>query len=201
MDGMNPFGSPIPGETPLNDISGLKIKGINERQELNDYEFRNIARASKKYLLGKPSRRLVPFDLSWLRKLHFEMFGDVWEWAGHYRVSETNIGVNPVQIETQLYTLLEDLKAWQASDVEMLEQCVRLHHRSVQIHPFTNGNGRWARMLGNIWAKMHRQPIVAWPEKVIANTSPERDEYLAAIKEADDGNLAPLIEFHRRFTD
>lgn len=34
----------------------------------------------------------------------------------------------------------------------------------------------------------------ARPEEVFADTSPERDDCLAAIKEADRGNLSPLIE-------
>ena len=72
------------------------------------------------------------------------MFGDVWEWAGRYRTSETNIGVPPFQIETRLSEMLEDLKAWGLSDMEMLQQSVYLHHRAVHIHPFLNGNGRWA---------------------------------------------------------
>lgn len=198
---MKSFGSPSPGETPLNDISGLKIKSISSRRELNEYEFRNIARAYKKYLLGKPSRRFAPFDLPWLGKLHREMFGDVWEWAGFYRTSETNIGVPHIQIEVRLSEMLEDLNAWGLSGMEMLQQSAYLHHRAVHIHPFLNGNGRWARMLSNIWAKMHGQPIATWSEQVIADTSLERDDYLAAIKEADRGNLSPLIEFHRKYTD
>ena len=85
--------------------------------------------------------------------------------------------------------------------MEMLEQSAYLHHRAVHIHPFLNGNGRWARMLSNIWAKIYGQPIAAWPEGVIDDMSLERDDYLAAIKEADRGNLSSLIEFHRKFTD
>jgi Fic family protein len=50
----------------------------------------------------------------------------------------------------QLQTLLEDLVFWEARGDALLEQSVRLHHRAVWIHPFLNGNGRWARMLANI---------------------------------------------------
>ena len=72
--------------------------------------------------------------------------------------------------------------------MRLLEQAVRLHHRAVRIHPFPNGNGRWARMLANIWLKRHGQPITAWPEETIGTRSVVRDEYLAAIRAADEGD-------------
>jgi hypothetical protein len=71
------FGPTIPGETPIDDVSELKIKGITLRHELNEYEAKNILKAVIKYLAKKPSRRLAPFDLNWLRRLHREMLGAV----------------------------------------------------------------------------------------------------------------------------
>ena len=43
--------------------------------------------------------------------------------------------------------------------IDLSEQAVLLHHRAVQIHPFENGNGRWSRLLANIWLKKHAHPI------------------------------------------
>ena len=39
---MTIFGSAIPGETPLDDVSGLRINGITTRAELSNCEARNI---------------------------------------------------------------------------------------------------------------------------------------------------------------
>jgi Fic family protein len=77
---------------------------------------------------------------------------------------------------------------------------MRFHHRAVRIHPFLNGNGRWARMLANVWLKRHAHPITAWPEKTIGSQSMIRDEYVAAIRSADKGDEEPLREIHQRFT-
>ena len=55
---------------------------------------------------------------------------------------------------------------------------VHLHHRAVQIHPFLNGNGRWARLLANILLKLHKAPLTEWPEEAIGATSVIREEYL-----------------------
>ena len=63
-----------------------------------------------------------------------------------------------------------------------------------------NGNGRWARLLANIWLKLHKQPLTEWPEDAIGATSVIRDDYLAAIRAADTGDFAPLIELQSRFS-
>src|SRR5258708_11461143 len=150
---------PIPDETPI-DLSFLKDKSITSGQQLNLREAQNISRAVLKYLAAKPTRASARFDFSWSLKLHGEMFGDVWEWAGDTRKADSNIGVPWPQINQGLFDLLNDLEYWeQHSTISLLEQAVNLHHRAVQIHPFENGNGRWSRMLANIWLKVHDHPI------------------------------------------
>jgi Fic-DOC domain mobile mystery protein B len=194
------LGPTIPGETPIDDVSELKVKGITLRRELSEYEARNVLKAHTKYLSRRPSRRLAPFDYRWLRKLHQEMFGDVWGWAGRLRTTVLTIGIDPSQVEPCLYDTAESLKVQTLSDsYTLLDQAVWLHHRAVQIHPFQNGNGRWARLLSNIWLKQRGSPIVAWPHDAAGEVSPVRDEYLAAIRKADQYDLGPLTELHRRF--
>lgn len=190
---------PIPGQTPLDDLSGLRVKNIRKTAELNAAEAENIRKATLKYLAARPTSRSARFDVRWLCRLHVEMFGDVWAWAGTFRKSETNIGCKPCEIEERLHNLLEDLKAWQASDMPLLEQAVRLHHVAVQIHPFPNGNGRWSRMAANIWLKLHSAEPIEWPETTIGTASTIRGEYLEAIKAADRGDYAKLLSLHERF--
>lgn len=195
-----PFRPHLPGETRLDDVSGLKDRSITTRAALNVAEARNIRKPVLKYLAGKPSSRLAPFDLTWAIKLHAEMFGDVWEWAGKARTAETNLGVPPREILPQLQVLLEDLHSWKEFGHDIVDQSAWLHHRAVSIHPFLNGNGRWARLLANIWLKRHNHEVIRWPENTIGDKSAVRDDYLAAIIAADRGDYEPLFEFHRRFS-
>jgi Fic-DOC domain mobile mystery protein B len=189
----------LPGETPI-DVSGLKRKRINTRAELNRAEAENIRKAVVKYLATKPSRRSAPFTLSWAKRLHTQMFGDVWKWAGEFRQENVNLGCDWHQVQMQLQALLDDLVFWEARGDALLEQAMRLHHRAVSIHPFRNGNGRWARMLANIWLKRHAHGITEWPEETIGSKSVIRDEYLAAIRAADEGDERPLQDLHQRLT-
>jgi len=90
-----------PGATPLSpeDLEGLIPKYITTRSELNDAEFKNITEASKKYFL---SRKRFPFTIGNLYKVHKEMFGQVWKWAGRKRITEKNIGVEKTQIDVEI---------------------------------------------------------------------------------------------------
>ncbi len=192
---------PIPGETPIEDASGLIPRGIETRQQLNVVEAENIRKVVVRYLAAKPSKRQAPFTLRWLYKLHEQMFGEVWKWAGKRRSTELNIGVPAFRVEENLQQMLDDLQYWSTeTQMEKLEQATRLHHRSVQIHPFLNGNGRWARMLANIWLKRNGFLVTVWPDDVIGEASIIREEYLRAIRAADGGDMGVLLALHKKYT-
>ena len=191
----------ISGETPIEDISGLKIKNITTREELSKAEAENIRKVILKYLAVKPSRRQAPFDFNWSLSLHKEMFGDVWDWAGSTRQDNLNLGEKWTLVDSSLFDLLEGrLPYWKEHWEDPIEQAAHLHHAAVKIHPFLNGNGRWSRMMSNIWLKIHDHNITVWPEDAIGGVSDIRNEYLAAIRSADDGRMTELIELHRKYT-
>jgi Fic-DOC domain mobile mystery protein B len=191
------FGDLVPGETPIDDFSGLKVRGITTRGELNAFEAMNIGKVLVDYFGRSPTKDVEDFGLEWARDLHGEMFGDVWDWAGRFRTRDVNLGVPFAQVPESLFNLLENLKVWRSSAMDLIEQAARLHHGAVQIHPFINGNGRWGRMLANIWLDVHGSPVVGWPETLIGSVSPIRDNYIMALKTADCGEIEPLLEMHR----
>lgn len=193
------FDPPIPGQTPLDDLSGLRQKHLRTTADLNAAEAENIRKAAIKYLAAPPSRRAAKFDLPWTLRLHKEMFGNVWAWAGTLRRHETNIGSLPHRIEVDLQSLIDDLHAWDSSPMPLVEQSARLHHGAVRIHPFPNGNGRWSRMLANIWLRLHGAQPILWPETTIGAASTIRDAYLEAVRAADRNDLSKLISLHERY--
>ena len=192
-----PFDPPIPGQTPLDDISGLRDRSIKTTSQLNAAEAENIRKAILKYLASKPTKRSARFDLAWTKQLHQEMFTNVWTWAGTFRTAELNLGSQPYQIETDLHALLDDLNQWSTFSMSMIEQAARLHHGAVKIHPFLNGNGRWARLLTNIWLKLNNQPLILWPEQTIGSISPIRAQYIAALQAADQADFTFFIKLHQ----
>jgi Fic-DOC domain mobile mystery protein B len=194
--------APIEGETPI-DPSGLKNRSVFTRAELNRIEAENIRKAHVKYFASRPTVAKTPFDFTWMCRLHGEMFGDVWVWAGEPRTVELNFGVPVIQVLPQLYDLAETIAFWKNNrDLALAEQTARLHHTAVLIHPFCNGNGRWARMLANIWQYAHSGEITKWPEDKagIGEIGRIRSEYLAALRTADTGDFGPLLQMHERLT-
>ncbi|WP_417734851.1 mobile mystery protein B [Rosistilla oblonga] len=189
-------------DTPF-DGSGLKLKTIKTRRELNEVEFSSILRVTEKYLLSKPSRKIAPFSFDWLLGLHREMLGSIWSWAGEIRSTEKNIGVSPNIIAAELGVIaMEADKRHKETGALVIATAAEFHHRAVWVHPFEDGNGRWARLLANVWLMQHDQPATLWPATDLRNTeSPIRDEYIAAIKEADARNYGPLIDLHQRFSE
>ena len=193
---------PIPGDTPI-DPSHLTPKArkvVKTREDLSRVEMNNIQKVVTKYLAAKPRKGQARFDVSWCLKIHREMFCDVWKWAGIPRAEDLNLGVPFFCIQSELQNLVDDLHSWPDYNMAMKEQATRLHHKAVQIHPFPNGNGRWSRILANIWLICHDEPRVNWPT-TIGRVSGIREEYLSAIREADNGNYAPLLAIHVRHTE
>lgn len=190
---------PIPGETPI-DPTGLLIATVTNRAQLNVVEAENIRTAVVKYLSGPITRNHARFDVAWSLKLHSEMYGDVWQWAGACRDRELNMGAPWRILQGELQNLMDDLLSWPGFEMPFVEQAARLHHRAVTIHPFLNGNGRWARMLANIWLHLNRQGITRWPDQLVGVESPIRTEYIEALRKADNEDFGPLIFLHQQFT-
>lgn len=181
------------GKTPLADREGLRVQ-IRTQNELNVLEFENISKATTHYLVRHPSKKKAPFTYEWFLKVHQEMFGNVWEWAGKIRRSDKNIGVDKLRIPETLKNLEKNYNHWLALDMNPSEIAARLHHRLVWIHPFENGNGRWARLITNIYLKQNRLLLIKWPDQALLAKTDIRERYLNALRQADQHNLHPLMD-------
>jgi Fic-DOC domain mobile mystery protein B len=96
--------------TPLeaDEREGLIPSYITLRRELNEAEQANIA-AAMKWL---SSRKRDVLDETFLRTLHKRMFGQVWRWAGDYRRSARNIGVDAYRIPMDMAQAIDDARYW-----------------------------------------------------------------------------------------
>lgn len=128
--------------------------------------------------------------------------GSIWIWAGEIRRTEKNIGVSPSIIASELGAIaMEADKRHHETDALVIATAAEFHHRAVWVHPFEDGNRRWARLLANVWLMQHDQPATLWPATDLRNTESPIREYIAAIKQADMRNYDPLIDLHVRFSE
>ena len=122
------------------------------------------------------------------------MFGDVWDWASKLRHAELSIGVKAYLVSIEIKKLVDDLAFWEANQTfDTIEIASRIHHRAVQIHPFLNGNGRWSRMLANIYLKQNGLEPTKWNEDLLSKENLDRDRYIQALKQADQGDYSDLV--------
>ncbi len=182
------------GETPLDDISGLKITNISNRAELDEVEADNILDAYLKYTISPENLNGIKFDTLFLQELHRDMFGNVWSWAGDFRTTQTSIGIEAVNIRQALYQLMDDLTFWESA-WDYQDTATRLHYNLVKIHPFLNGNGRCGRLFTDLWLLSQEHDMLEWGSSSIDDENESRREYIDALRAADGGDYERLKRF------
>ena len=183
--------------TPLapDERKGLIPTHIALRSELNEAEQRGVL-AAEQWAFSR--RRKTILDERFLHTLHRRMFQDVWRWAGKYRTTPRNIGVEPWRIAAEVKTLLDDAKCWiDQGSYGADEIAVRFHHRLVWIHPFPNGNGRHARLAADLLITTLGGTRFTWGRNSLVASGETRKRYVAALRAADNHDIDPLLAFAR----
>jgi Fic-DOC domain mobile mystery protein B len=190
----------IDGQTPLDEEEkeGLLIPAIATRAELDEFEQQNIEQAVQ-WTLGRSFKPSAVFTEHFVRMVHKRMYSDVWAWAGEFRKTNKNIGVDKWQIATELRYLLDDVQYWHAHKTYLPDEiAVRFKHRVVSIHCFANGNGRHSRLMADIIIeKIYKQPVFTWGAANLSGEGDTRASYLRAVKAADKGDYSLLLAFAR----
>ena len=190
----------ISGQTPLDEDEkeGLLIESISSRGDLDEFEQLNIEKAIE-WTIKKKLKKENILTEEFIKALHIRMFGEVWAWAGNYRKSNKNIGVDRTMIGIELRKLLDDTEYWIKNNAYKPDEvAIRFKHRLVKIHCFPNGNGRHSRMMADIIIQsVFGQPVFDWRYSSMVKADATREEYIRAIKKADIGDIEPLLNFAR----
>ncbi|MTI29861.1 mobile mystery protein B [Xanthovirga aplysinae] len=190
----------INGQTPLDEDEkeGLRILTIATRSELDEFEQQNIEEAIQ-WALTRSLKPKTIFSEKFIKSLHIRMYGNVWAWAGNFRKSNKNLGIDKWQIPIALKTLIDDAIFWVENKTYLPDEiAVRFKHRIVSIHCFPNGNGRHSRLMADVIVdKIYKENVFTWGAGNLVKQGESRQIYLKAVKEADKGNYEPLLEFAR----
>ena len=188
-----------PGATPLDldEAEGLVPLHITTQADLNAWELANIALGDR-WAARQKKRELL--NEGFVRDLHRQMFDKTWQWAGTFRQSNKNIGVDWTQVAVKLRDLLNNTRYQIENHIfKEDEVAVRFHHQLVLIHAFPNGNGRHARLMADLLIKRLGQPRLTWGGTSVSRISVGtiREKYLVSLRAADQGQIEGLIEFAR----
>lgn len=170
---------------------------ITDRADLNEAEQENIVKGTA----WARRRRGQPVDLlneDFAKSLHKQMFGEVWQWAGSYRQTDRNIGIEAYRIPADMAARFDDARYWVEHETYPPDEiAVRLHHRLAAIHPWPNGNGRHARLMADLLIQRLGGSAFSWGGGTLLDTGQLRTRYVAALKSADNHDIGPLLEFAR----
>ncbi len=136
----------------------------------------------------------APFTEKFIRSVQYEVTKNTkCRLQGKYRDSEVRIGgsewVPPLakDVPVQVKAMLRDSGKLRRKFYP-LELAAWLHNKIVQIHPFTDGNGRTARLIMN-WVLMRKR----FPPLIIDVRN--KEEYYQMIELADKGEHKPFAVF------
>ena len=186
-----------PGATPLSpeDLENLIPGHITTQGELDVWEQQNILEGRDRLARRRP-RELLEDQA--IRTTHRWMFDKTWRWAGQYRTSDKNIGVDWARIPEQVRILCDDARYQRDHGVYPGDEfAARFHHRLVVIHPFPNGNGRHARFVTDLLLEALGSTPFTWGRANLNERGDARNNYLEALRAADTGDYSPLFRFVR----
>ena len=186
------------GATPLDldEAQGLLLPHISTRGELDRWEQENISEAEDSVFRRRQKDVLTE---KYARALHKKMFGNVWRWAGDFRRSQKNIGIEWMQVPVALRQLFDEGNGWLEYEVYSPDElAARFHHRLVAIHAFSNGNGRHARLMADVLlVHLLGQERFSWGQENLTNAGDCRRNYIEALRAADQHDYDPLLAFVR----
>lgn len=179
-------------ETKLVLEEGLTIGGKSLREHL---EAVNNAKAfDRMEELAKKKRSI---DHIIIQEIHEIVTRGILEDAGKYRTRNVRItgAVKSPPDWPKIVKLMDELiEKIAENDGYPIETASFLHHRFVEIHPFSDGNGRVARLLTNLYLISRDYPPVVLKKE-------DRGKYYRSLRAADAGNLGPFANFIAKAVD
>jgi len=176
-------------ETKLVIEEGITIGGKSLREHL---EATNTAKAFDLMEELVKDRKKINQEI--IQQIHEVVTRGIME-GGKYRIQNVKItGVRKTPPDFSKVPRLIDVLISNMKKGNPIEEAALLHHRLVEIHPFTDGNGRVARLLTNLYLMREGYPPIVLKKE-------DRKKYYGSLRSADGGNLKPFTEFIARAVD
>lgn len=187
----------------------LNLAGCLDPSELQDRETHGVNRAKAfiAELAEKSEDAPAPMTLDLIREVHREMLGDVYPWAGEWRTVSLHKGDGPTRwplppfgmdpvMQEFARDVLSKTPFLSADDDAVVAFLARFLGDYLAIHPFREGNGRSAFILGDLILLQNGLPPLDTYNR-------RRDEarYFAACDAARLCDYAPLTALLTEWMD
>jgi Fic family protein len=175
------------GETKAILLDGITIGGKPLREHLEVVNHRSAMR-----LMTRLAIQNSPILETEILELHRCILTGIQDSdAGHYRdtrvrvVGSSRIFPNPLKVPDLMQEFVQQI---QVSTEHRVVKASRIHFGLVHIHPFSDGNGRTARLLMNLFLLRQGFPPVLIPLS-------ERGRYYDALETANSGDFGMFDAF------
>lgn len=147
--------------TALDGAICLNYAGCLEREEIHRREDEGVARAleyvSRQVLREEP----VSLTIELVRQVHVELMGVIYPFAGRWRLVELTKGTGPTKwplppagMENEMNRIERDVFSrspfLSVNDDEVIAYTSEVMNEVLALHPFREGNGRTAFIIGNL---------------------------------------------------
>ncbi len=179
-------------ETKLVLEEGLTIGGKSLREHL---EASNNAKAFDR--IEELAKKKCSINHVTIQEIHEIVTKSILEDAGKYRTKNVRItgAVRAPPDWSKIIKLMDELiDDVSKSKVHPIETASFLHHIFVAIHPFSDGNGRVARLLTNLYLISRNFPPIVLKKE-------DRGKYYKCLRAADAGNLNLFTDFITKSVD
>jgi cell filamentation protein len=139
----------------------LNFAGCLDREEIDRREDEGVARTMEYVasLLDRPEPAILTVAL--IRQIHRELMGDIYPFAGEWRQADLHKGDGPtkwplppggIQLEMDLLQrdVLSRSPLISENDYEVFDYTSEVMNHVLAMHPFREGNGRSAFIIGNL---------------------------------------------------
>ncbi|MBI3302053.1 MAG: Fic family protein [Deltaproteobacteria bacterium] len=171
------------------------LLGIKSKREMDRVEGREYVRAhSEVVTIYGRNHRFTAADMC---KIHGIWLGPIYPWAGQYRQVNLIKGSFPFAPAREIPRLMEELEHGPLNELtpcrfgstqDMVRALAVVHAELVLIHPFREGNGRLARLLGVLMALQAGLPTLDFGG--IAGR--RKREYFSAVQAALGREYRPM---------
>jgi cell filamentation protein len=172
--------------------------GVTRVADIHRLEYDALLRTQRAYyrVITAETR----FTASLIREMHRAFPGNIYEWAGEYRLVDLSKGDfmwPPATLVSQNMATLEEgalrsLTPCRPGDMARIAHDIAVVHAELLlIHPFRDGNGRLARMLADMMALQAGHPPLDF-RFAGRGSRQRRHDYVVAVAAGYGGTFAPL---------
>lgn len=177
------------------------LKGITRKTEIDQAEADALLAVQERYL-GIITAETV-FTAELICRMHRDWLGGIYEWAGKYRTVEMQKGSfrwpPAVRVPQNMAALEKDFlkkltPCWPGSLEKVAGAVAAVHAELLLVHPFREGNGRFARWLADLMFLQAGYPLPLYNFSGRGSVK-RKTAYLNAVIRGYTQDIQPLADF------